>query len=586
MGVEILPPNSGSPSGSGSASRRMRRPSLLSLGQTAGPTNGAALARDDIDTTGIGVDQHESVFGRPVPVRRTSDKIGEPSTLSTPHQPMPRWGPGGSFLEAARKRTTSSPALPFESLTTSTPPVDMPERPAQYGFPDEVDEAMPATGSRTQSPLRWVPNHMRPTSSSRKGKGRADDIAGGGAHGTSGSTSPESEANGSGGGQAFPGRPLPAPLLATLISETAPLEHEMRSEARLQRLLSSHSRASPFTPRAPRSSRGRFPETVGDDEDDDDNDLAVGRARAWTARHSRMGGRFSSDSDSDDDAAGAAALAGETVNSAFAAGMDMDRPGSSSSSSAMMFLDHHASGKSTPGHIAHGTSHADHSAGGPGQVVNPGLLTPGHAGSQTGFPTPPSGQGSQAWDRNRFSRLSFGNAAQGIASSPGTGIALPSAFGGLGMGTGTPLGSPTVERLEVCRHVKRPKTPSTDLIAGSIAWGANSGQSGADAVSRVKRGLSLGPPWQAERCVATSWRGPLFQSLIYRSSTRRPLRPVQTPQGHLPVLQLTRDGIPYVSRPAGHGDSDPSFAATCSVPTFGTGSDPTPDGVRAGVAIR
>lgn len=486
MGTEVSPSSLGSPSGSGSASRRLRRSSLLSLGQTAGPSKTAGSSHNDDHDSGNGGDQHASVFGRPMPIRRTSDKIGEPSTLSTPHQPMPRWGPGGSFLDAARKRTRSSPALPFETLTTSTPPVDMPDRPTQYGFADDADESMQDTGGRSKSPLRWVPNHMRPTSSSRKGKARADDSGGGGTLSTSGSTSPESAASSSGGGagggtQTFTGRPLPAPLLATLISETAPLEHEMRSEARLQRLLFSHPRASPFTPRAPRSSRGRFPETVGDEDDDDDHDFAAGRARAWTARHSWMGRRFSSDSDSDDDAAGAAALAGETVNSAFAAGMDMDRPGSSSSSSAMMLLDHHTSGKSTPGHVSSiWAGHGDHSAAqGAGQAVNPGLLTPGHAAAQTGFPTPPSGHGSQAWDRTKFSRLSFGNAGQGIASSPGTGIALPSAFGGLGMGTGTPLGSPTVERLEV-------SSPEAPEVESRLMWqlGASPG-----ALSAASPGL-------------------------------------------------------------------------------------------------
>ena len=60
----------------------------------------------------------------------------------------------------------------------------------------------------------------------------------------------------------------------------------------------------------------------------------------------------------------------------------------------------------------------------------------------------PHGMNGHAWPKSS-ARMSFGAAGAGMVPSPGTGLALPSAFGGLGMGTGTPLASPTIERLDV-----------------------------------------------------------------------------------------------------------------------------------------
>jgi hypothetical protein len=105
---------------------------------------------------------------------------------------------------------------------------------------------------------------------------------------------------------------------------------------------------------------------------------------------------------------------GEPVNTAFAAGMDMERIASAS--------EQEGSGKSTPG-----------AGSGSGSVPPNGATTP--AGANMGV------------DRTRPPRMSFSG---GLIASPGAGFGLPSAFGGLGMGGGTPIGSPTIERLDVC----------------------------------------------------------------------------------------------------------------------------------------
>ena len=56
----------------------------------------------------------------------------------------------------------------------------------------------------------------------------------------------------------------------TLLSEATPQEAEVDSEAKFQRLLASHAELPvSFHPRTPRSARGRFPEEVGDDDDDE-----------------------------------------------------------------------------------------------------------------------------------------------------------------------------------------------------------------------------------------------------------------------------------------------------------------------------
>jgi hypothetical protein len=128
----------------------------------------------------------------------------------------------------------------------------------------------------------------------------------------------------------------------------------------------------------------------------------------------------SSDSDSDEmmdeapDWQGSMSGAAGAVNSAFASVMDLDRPPSSGSSGTW------GSGKNTPG-------------------------SRNGAGAGAGAaPTPPP-----QW-----------KGARTVAPSPGTGLQLPTAFGGLGMGIATPLGSPTVEKMELAASPSTlPSTP-------------------------------------------------------------------------------------------------------------------------------
>lgn len=329
---------------------------------------------------------------------------------SNPFQPTPRWG-SDNFLGQFSGRET---ATAFEGLKASTPPVNLDkseEEGSGSASPMEIGEM----DYEARSPLKWMPSHMQPGAGARrKGKAKMEDIDCG-----VGLSSPHPNQLHP---PPFTGRPLPGPLLATLLSESAPLEHEMRSEARLQRMLSSHHQALPFTPRAPRSSRGRFPETV--DDDDDEHDPSTSR---WSsARRSWMGRGSIDDSDSDEETG-----APEPVNSAFAAGMDMDRPGSSSSSGMGMSAFAQESGRNTPAlPLTMGTTSA-------GTMAN------------SNQPTPPSQSVPWPGAGVRSARMSFGSAGAGMVPSPGSGLGLPGAFGGLGMGIGTPLASPTLERLEV-----------------------------------------------------------------------------------------------------------------------------------------
>lgn len=317
----------------------------------------------------------------------------------------PRWGnPTTStpFLtNSLIRRTSSAPLLPLDAPEGSKPAVPL-------GLVSSFDTPMSNSSTSREGPAqlsptnnRWVGNPVRTSSAARKGKAKMEDQDGPHTH-----------------PPPFTGRPLPAPLLATLISESAPLEHEMRSEARLRSLLSSHPSALPLAPRAPRSVRGRFPETAGDDDDDDDSFSRSWNQRNWMGRGNRLP---SSDSDSDDDIIEEVAEPHETVNSAFAAGMDMDRPECQPS-----------------GPMGAGNG-------------SPAINT---SGGVTGTAT--WGVGSGGLIRSNAPRMSFGTAGQaatalGMVPSPGTGLGLPTAFGGLGMGGngGTPLGSPTTERLEV-----------------------------------------------------------------------------------------------------------------------------------------
>ncbi|KAF8342842.1 uncharacterized protein EI90DRAFT_794953 [Cantharellus anzutake] len=66
--------------------------------------------------------------------------------------------------------------------------------------------------------------------------------------------------------------PLKPPRLLTLLSESKPVEEELRSEASFQRLLASHADLPiPFYPRTPRSARGRFPESASFEDDDEEH---------------------------------------------------------------------------------------------------------------------------------------------------------------------------------------------------------------------------------------------------------------------------------------------------------------------------
>ncbi|TXT16052.1 hypothetical protein VHUM_00555 [Vanrija humicola] len=329
--------------------RRLRRPSLLSLAPTT--QNDAMGPRSDDQPSPT------AAFGQ--------HHLGSPPAL----QPLPRWGtsvaPFTAITGAPVERVSSAPPIPIEGLKTSNSP-------------------------EMSSPPKWLPGHLQ----RRRTIGGKSNVLSG---------EDDAESSTSGTKSRFPGRPLHGALLATLISESAPLEHEMRSEARLQRLITSHPSALPLTPRQRRNtrhSRGRFPEMVGGDDDDDDD---IPRRRL------SLGARWlaaSSDSDSDDmmdeePSWPTPSAAAGVVNSAFASVMDLDRPASSGSSSA--WPGRSDSGKSTPAGMRAGS-------------VAPGL-----------------------------------NAV--VGPSPGMGLQLPTAFGGLAMGGGggggTPLGSPTAEKTEL-----------------------------------------------------------------------------------------------------------------------------------------
>ena len=380
-----------SPTAGAIATRRMRRPSMLSLAQTASFASDSSLNSEEITARGPGPPREE---------------LQNPSSSQNrfTNQPTPKWSSAAFTMHEALRRTTSAPLPSMEGVSKKTPPIPQVETMEAVGSESQSSMDLEGIDGEGQAPNRGRTD-FPPLSNRRKEKARMVE----------GNASPHPKPLRA---PSLTGRPLPAPLLATLLSESSHQEHEMRSEARLQRLLSSHPHALPLTPRAPRSSRGRFPEMVGGDDDDDDNSAL--RRSSW-ARTSWMNRASSSDSDSDDlpmeDPP-------ETVNAAFAAGMDMDRPTSSSSSCVGV-----ESGKSTPGH----------------STRDPVI----HA-----QPTPP--QQSVPWTKNPH--LSFGSAGAGMVPSPGSGLFLPTAFGGLGMGgAGTPLNSPTVERLEVrvplqCRY--------------------------------------------------------------------------------------------------------------------------------------
>ncbi|WWC58138.1 uncharacterized protein I303_100673 [Kwoniella dejecticola CBS 10117] len=483
MRVDVSPPSAGS-----ITTRKLRRPSMLSLQQNisfgsdnSGKADDEATPmgeRPSSDNNGMNMIQDPSSSKTITELsqqqqnqhRPNGPLSGIPFNSNTLH-PTPRWaGHGGSFANAMIRRTSSAPSIPFEDLKTSTPPIPSSSRMLPNDDPMSFDMDENDGPTRSRSSIDWA--HTTPLgSSSRKGKAKMQDDE----EELQLNSPPSAPQN----ALPFTGKPLPNALLQTLASEQRPMDHEMQSEAKLQRFLLSHPQKLPLTPRAPKGSRGRFPDQVGGDDDDDEELLfpAGRRSTSWTAtRRSRNWmdrARFDEDSDTESDEDDEENMSSNTisrtgnghgyghghghgqgreepVNSAFAAGMDMDRPGSSSSSSAMgswgMFNNNQnnsnseeGSGKSTPpnplplhGGNTNGTAQSNN-----GNAANP-------------FPTPPSSTSFAPNFNSRSARLSFSSAGQGMVPSPGYG--LPSAFGGLGMGgsgIGTPLGSPTVERAEL-----------------------------------------------------------------------------------------------------------------------------------------
>ncbi|WVQ93554.1 hypothetical protein IAU59_000629 [Kwoniella sp. CBS 9459] len=460
MKVDTSPPSAGTVT-----TRRLRRPSMLSLTQNASFSSTDSGKADDEATPGLQeAPRSATALGA---INANAGAVQDPSSskasqilsalppsnsslfTATTIQPTPRWpGRGGSFANSLIRRTSSAPSIPFEDLKTSTPPIP---QPAQLEDDTDADNMMDmeGEGEESKSPLKWAPSHLQSgTASRRKGKARMDDIDASPPH----TATPLHSAP-------FTGRPLPSALLQTIASEQAPLDHEMQSEARLQRFLLSHPQKLPLTPRAPKGSRGRFPDQVGGDDDDEDEfpiQLGAGRrTSSWTRRNWMDRARMAdSDSDSDDMLEDIGPGGVEPVNSAFAAGMDMDRPGSSSSSGMWMSANRSDSGKSTPGRTENADGSTSSNSNNPAQQSTPALSQP----IANPFPTPPSGN-IPAWPNTatgpasasalRSTRLSFSSAGAGLVPSPGN-FGLPSAFGTLGMGgVGTPVGSPTVERLEL-----------------------------------------------------------------------------------------------------------------------------------------
>lgn len=339
-----------------------------------------------------------------------------------------RWGESSFFNTSSHTpyENANGTFAQMESLKTYSPPPLLVAPDAEASGSGGSESPMEFdTADELRSPLRFLPSHLQTAASRRKGKGKLDEV-------DIGPISrpalppiphevdePSSTVNDNSN---LSRKPIRAALWATLKAEHSPLEHEMQSEARLQRFIHSHPSNSPLTPRINKSTRGRFPE-MADNDDDDDLPRPSYRGRSsWT------GMRMSSDTDSDED--------GDPVIGSFAADMEIDRaPSMSSGCSSAVWPSGNVSdsGKMTPG-----------SGSGSGPSSGPPAAT--HLANGTGQPTPPLQNGP--WGP-RPARMSFGN-GNGNMSSPGSGLALPGAFGTLGFGGGaTPLGSPTLERLEV-----------------------------------------------------------------------------------------------------------------------------------------
>lgn len=209
---------------------KLRRPSMLSMAQTRPTSFGSTGSADE-------------------------SPVVDPSSSRSPFvtAPQPRWASHLSPSPSIRRVSSAPP--PIDTLSTSTPPPQNDTSGSSSPIGMEMDSG--GEGSK------W------------KGKGKMREMP---ALGVSRRLMSLSQA-----------RPLPAPLLATLISESNPKDHEIQSEARLQRLLLSHPSALPLTPRAPRSARGRFPETVDDDDE------------VWTQRRPLRSRWQSSDSSEEDE---------------------------------------------------------------------------------------------------------------------------------------------------------------------------------------------------------------------------------------------------------------------------------------------
>ncbi|WVO16746.1 hypothetical protein L204_104430 [Cryptococcus depauperatus] len=348
------------------------RPSMLSLTQDAGDSNYEGKQPPMIE-----------LIKDPSSSKAIKQLIQQEDENSVPLQPMPRWSASAKPIQnGLLKRSISTSMIPLEGLKTSTPP-------ARLNIASEDNEKRQDTEMADSSRLSLD-------------------------HSLEGNRSSHQSTFNS-------ARPLPFALVQTLILESDPHKHEIQSEARLQRLILSHPSKLPLTPRAPRGSRGRFPDQVEDDDDElaSFNVPLAGGARRWGGWTERE----ESDSDDDDDPT---PEEGGEVERAWAGIMDMDQPE----------LSHPLTSQS-------GLARATESEPNQGQIhINPSypLPTP-HAQAQSHPTTQNPAQ------QTPVSAIKSGRLGMGIVPSPGYG--LQTAFTTLGMGSGTPIGSPNVERSEL-----------------------------------------------------------------------------------------------------------------------------------------
>lgn len=459
----VTPPSNGTV-----ATHKLRRPSLLSLVPSTGasepePAHGVSAApathlKPGAGSGAAGPAQPASTGGggglaAPVPTFATSTG--------------PRWG---LTAFSAPARVGSAPPIPIEGLTTSTSPI-----PARSENATSMEE-------------KW--QLRRSSGDGGQGLGRAP----------------------------FPGRPIPGSLLATLISESSPLEHEMRSEARLQRFISSHPSAIPLTltprqRRLSRMARGRFPESV-DDDDDGPAPLALG-AR-W---------RDDSDTDSDDMMDDEwPAPASSAVNSAFASVMDIDRPGSNGS-----FPRSGASGASEPRSDS-GKSTPSTNTGNKG---TPQRLEPGWKGARIGQ-SPGASTLITSFGNVGFA-ASAGSAASGASGVSGVSLGGASASASGASGRDTPLGSPTVEKSELAGSAGSPSVNSPGMMQyrdpGSRAGKRKGEPSSIQALTPAANVEDRFDPYKRPRASSPS----PFQALSPSKSGVAPV-PIPSSPSHAPLV--------------------------------------------------